>query len=502
MSEDAIGIDLGQTHTKAACLDATARVTIIPNSRGDHTTPTALYYPGSDEILIGKDAIEQAAVDPAGWVRNFKLKLDSKENLLANGKVITAGDAATDMIGQVKKDAQAATGQEVTQVVATCPANFLDSHKQALLEAYSRNDIEVLRLLAEPTAAALCYAAERQGIDGTVLVFDMGGGTFDVSIVQMQGPQATVLATDGVAQLGGNDFSKCIEDFVMDKAEAQFGHRPSLEDDPLFAYDLACRIELAKISLSTRPETSIVVGYQGSQLVVEATQAWFQEAVQGLIDKSLETVDKAVQGAGLRLDQLNQLVMVGGTCRLPFLRKAVAEHTGLQPKSNVDPEQAIASGAAIACGLELARRGGGNTIPDPGIFYRDVTAHAVGCAVVDNNGKQKRVRQAVIIEQNTPIPCQKKDSFFLEHEDQTGAHIEILQGDAGADRDDCLLIGEIVLENLPTETVRTRRIEVEYMVDANGMVTATATDTVSGQQRTVSVNYRKGIRPKDKPKPV
>lgn len=170
--------------------------------------------------------------------------------------------------------------------------------------------------------------------------------------------------------------------------------------------------------------------------------------------------------------------------------------------THVDPDKAIAYGAAIACASELAKRGGGGTIPDPGIFYRDVTAHAVGCTVVDGAGAEKHLRQSVIIRQNTPIPCQKTDSFCLEHEGQIQANIEILQGEPGADRDDCLLIGEIVLENLPPESKRTKRIQVEYIVDANGMVTATATDKLSSQQKTVSVDYKKGIKPKDKPRPV
>jgi molecular chaperone DnaK (HSP70) len=187
-----------------------------------------------------------------------------------------------------------------------------------------------------------------------------------------------------------------------------------------------------------------------------------------------------------------------------YIQDSVANHTGLVPRADIDPIKAVAYGAAYAALIELNRQGrrfgpDSQILPHTDSFVRDVTGHAVGCCVADNNGTGRRLLQAVIIPKNTPIPCRKADRFYLERDDQTEARIEILQGDAGASRDDCLLIGEVVLDNLPIEKMRSNRILVEYIVDSNGMITATATDTVSSAQQTVSVDYKRGVQPKPKP---
>jgi molecular chaperone DnaK len=215
-------------------------------------------------------------------------------------------------------------------------------------------------------------------------------------------------------------------------------------------------------------------------------------------------LDRAVAGAGLTINQIDHLIMVGGTSRLPYIQDAVAQHTGLAPKTDIDPEKAIAYGAALASLSELARQGRnatirGQVIPAPNMFVREVTAHPVGCCVVDTSIASRRLSNSVIIPRNTPIPCRKTDRFFLEHADQPQARIEILQGDSDANRDDCLLIGELLLDDLPEEDRATARIEVEYVIDGNGMVTATATDLVSNKQQTVSVDYKKGIKASEKP---
>ena len=499
-----IGIDIGTTCCMVAYVDPTGKPNIIPNSRGEHTTPSVIYLQDSAEPLIGTDAVEQGFLDPTNCVRNFKPKLGSTESLLNSGRSFTPTDATAILIGRIKKDAEATLNREVTEVVATCPANCKDDAKQALLDAFEQNGIKVLKLIPEPTGAGIAYALEKQGSTITFLVYDFGGGTFDVSIVRIDGAQVSVLATEGVPQLGGNDINKCIENRLLDEIEAKFGKRPTPQDDPLFFHDISTRIEAVKISLGSRKEVPIVAAYNGGQVVVKLTQEWFHKAIEHLIQQSLEAVNRAVGAAGLAMSQINSLVMVGGTSRLSCIQDAVANATSLYPKTDIDPSKAIAYGGALACIAEMARDGrtatiGGQVIPAPDMFVRDVTAHAVGCCVVDSSGPNRRMIHSVIIPKNTPIPCQKTDRFFLEHDQQTAAKIEILQGKPNADRDDCLLIGELDLDNLPSEPQRTQRIGVEYIIDANGMVTATATDKVSGKTQTVSVDYKKGVKPKDKP---
>jgi len=498
------GIDFGTTRSKSAHNDPAGKANIILNDRGDPFTPTAVYYSRSGEILVGTDALEQGYIDPERCVRNFKLKLGSTENLLNNGQVVTATDAATEVLKCVKQMAEKQFGLEVTECVVTCPANFRDDSKQALLEACERAGLKVLRLVFEPTAAGFAYALNKSG-DKKFLVFDWGGGTFDVSIQHVQGDQITTLATEGVPKLGGNDLNECIKKRVLHEVESRFGTIPLYEKEPLFFMDLDQRVEAAKISLNNRKKVPVVVPYNGNQIVLELAQEDFHKDIDPLIQQTLEAVHKALSSANLKKTDIDHLVMVGGTSRIQYIQKKVADDLGLYPKTDIDPDKAIAYGAAYASIAEMAKQGKtarfrGQVIPSPEVFVRDVTAHPVGCCVVDNSGPKKNLINSVIIDKNTPIPCQRSDQFYLEHEDQTEAKIEILQGEVEADRDDCLLIGELSLTNLPKETKRTPRITVEYTIDANGMVTATATDKVSRQQQTVSVDYKKGIKPKDKPR--
>ncbi len=499
-----IGFDIGTTRSKVATVDRSGKPVIVSNARGEQTTPSAVYVSTTDEILVGSDAREQGVVDPARYAANFKLDLGGVESLFADGPAFTPTDAVAAQIAVLKQDVEKSTGIQVTQAVATCPANFRDDAKQALLEAFKRNGIKVLRLIPEPTAAGYAYALDRGGSNSTFLIYDFGGGTFDVSIIRLEGSQFTVLSTEGIPTLGGNDISRCIESRVLDDVEAACGRRPCREDDGLFFLDLDQRIETAKISLGKQKEVPIVASFVGQQTIVKITQVEFHASIDSLIGQSLDATDRAIVAAGLTIDAIDRLVMVGGTSRLPHIQERVADHTGLVPRTDIDPDKAIAYGAALACVAEMDKNGQaatihGQVIPAPELFVQDVTAHDVGCSALIHDGPKQRLVNAVIIPKNTAIPCQKTDHFYLESEEQTRAKVEILQGEGRANRDDCLVIGEIILDNLPTETVQSQRICVQYTIDANGMVTATATDKVSGISRTVSVDYKKGIHARQQP---
>lgn len=498
------GIDVGSTQSEAAAVGITGTPAIILNARGEPYTPSVVYYQQKGDPLVGTDAYEQGFIDPDNTARNFKLKLGTNENVLNNGQVVTATDATAALIACLKEAMERQLNMIVEECVATCPANFKDDAKQALLEAFERNKIKVLRLVPEPTAAGYAYALGSAGHRSNILVYDFGGGTFDTSVLRVDGSEITVLATEGVAKLGGNDLNECLKSRMLDRVEADCGQRPTPGGDPLFFLDVEHRVERAKKSLGTRKEVPIVVAYNGKQIVEQVRQDEFHKAIAPLVQQSLDAIDRVLANAGLDAGGVDRLIMVGGTSRLPYIQDAVANHTGLVPKTDVEPEKAIAYGAALACMAELAKQGrtaslNGKAIPPPDMFVRDVTAHAVGCCVADTSGPNKCLRHAMIIPKNTAIPCQRVERFCLEHDDQTTATIEILQGEPDADRDDCLLIGEFVLDGLPKEDRRSPRIQLEYTIDANGMVTVTGTDTVSGRTQTISVDYKKGIKPKDKP---
>ncbi len=498
------GIDFGTTQTKVAYVDATGNPCIVHNARGDERTPTVVHVSESGNVLVGNDAVEQGYLDAERCAKGFKLLLGTTDSLFKAGELFTATDAAAAVIAQKKQELERATGRACTQCVATCPANFRDDQKDALIEAYRRNGMEVLRLIPEPTAAAIAYRAASSRDNATMVVFDFGGGTLDVSVVRAQGPQLTVLATDGVAKLGGNDIDNCIRTRVLDQVEAKLGRRPTREDNPLFFQDLDGRVTAAKISLNSRDKVAIVSSIDGHQIVTEIQRSEFHADIEPLLRQALDAMDSAIKAAGLTYDQVDRLIMVGGSSRMVRAQELVADHTGLVPKTDIDPEKAIAYGAALAAIDEMAKRGEtaeirGQKIPSPNLFVQDVTAHGVGCCTVDTSKVDRPLVNSVIIAQNTPIPCRRVDRFYLEQEEQSEVKVEILQGKPDAPRDDCLIIGELVLAGLPREEKATARIQVEYMIDANGMVTATATDLVGGSTQTVTVDYKKGIQPKANP---
>ena len=499
-------IDLGMTRTKTAVINSAGKAEIVLNSRGEPFTPTAFHFSPDGSILYGTDALEQGSLEPDYLISNFKLMLGTTDNLAKNGKVITPTDAAELILRNAKETAEKKTGIAMTDVVLSCPANFKDNQKQALLEAAKRCGLNVLRLIYEPTAAGLAYFIYKPG-DRTIAVYDFGGGTFDVTVLKFRRNQVDILATEGIAQCGGNDLTACIEKRVLMEVEKQLGALPLPQEEPLFYYELHQKSENAKFSLNTRDKVPIVFSVKARQIVVEITKDQFEKDIDPWIQKTLDALASAVSKAGLTYKDIDHIVLVGGTTLLPYIQQRVADVTGIVPKTDIDPNKAIVFGGAYACITELAKDGqattvNGKVIPVPDLFFRQVTAHPVGCCVVDTSTSQRKLLNAVIIPQNTPIPCQRSDGFYMEHEDQTEVHIEILQGDQDLERDKCLLIGEFDLKGLPREKVRTPRIQIEYTVDVNGMVTATATDKVSGKQYTVSVDYKKGVKPKDKPNSV
>lgn len=498
-----IGLDTGTTNSKGAFVDANGKPVSILNARGERATPSVVYRDSSGGCLVGTDAWEKGLLDPKGFVPTFKLSLGSTESLLPAGTPFTPTDAAAVIISELKANAERQTGDAVTQVVLTCPAVFSDDAKQALVEGAGRSGIEVLLVMPEPTAASYAYVVEKGFDDDTILVFDFGGGTLDVSILVVHGSEQRVLATHGDSRLGGNDINQVILERILDEVEKASRKRPDPQKDHLFFLEMGPKIENAKRSLASQQEVPIVASHRGKQAIVKLTREWFVRSTKPLLDRAMQTIDGAMQGAGIESKTIDRVLLVGGTSRMPLVQERVADHLGIVPHTDIDPDMAVVFGAALASVHELDKRGQratihGQVIPSPKVTVRDVTAHGVGCCVLDTSGPAHDLVNAVVIEKNTPIPCSRTERFMLQHDSQTAARIEVLQGAAEAKREDCCVIGEIVLEGLPPEPKRTERIEVEYQIDANGMVTATATDKISGKSQTISVDYKKGIRSGDR----
>ena len=401
-------------------------------------------------------------------------------------------EATSQILATLVGDIERVVGERVSDVVLTTPANTRDDARNDLLKAAQQCNLNVVVLVAEPTAAALAYIADKQPTNGTIIVYDLGGGTFDVSVLQVEGNEINVLATEGIRKLGGNDVSAIIRKRILAAVEQQVGRQASRDKDALFFGELETKIEAAKRSLNKQPSVPVIVALDGQQIVVEIDQTSYLNEVRQLLKPSLVAMDKAGKAAKVAYSDVQRLVVVGGTSRMPVVQEMVADHTGMRPCADINPEQAIARGAAQRHAIEIAKRDPDGSHKRYLPFYKigDVTAHDVGCMVLEKNGSAPRHVLAPVIHKNSRIPCRAKHMFALAEPNQTGADIRVLQGVANSDASECLTIGVLKLENLPPEAVIAPRIDLEYVLDPNGMVRVTATDTKSGITTETSVNYK------------
>ncbi len=490
-----IGMDVGTTRSKVAAMDETGRPQIVLNRRGDPFTPSVIYFEDGRTPIVGAEALAEGFLHPEYVHSCFKRALGSPDGLHtdASGKSYTATGFTQILITDLKQDVEARFNEEVDEAVFTVPANFQDHKKQAMIDAAGAAGIKVVKLVHEPTAAGIAYALQKKR-DFRFVVFDLGGGTLDVSILEAAGSEITVLSTTGREKLGGEDFNARIERLVVEQFAKETGYEPTVESDAMFFQELADKAERAKIHLSQKTATKIVAGCQGRQAIVEITRDQFESLTSDLLQDALGCTTQAVEEASLSWTDLDSIILVGGSVRMPAVQSALADLSSIVPHCDIEPDRAVCYGAAQMCAMEFAKQGkaimiGGRAIPTPQAFVQEVTAYGVGCCVADKDGA---LRNAVILSKGTSIPTTKTDRFSLLHEDQTEARIEILQGGEGQAYDECLSIGEIVLTNLPVEHKKSKRIEVTYAIDANGMIRATGKDLVGGEQVEIRIDYSKG----------
>ncbi len=490
-----LGLDPGTTRAKVARIDESGRPQIVLNRRGDYYTPSAVFFEDGRKPIVGVEALAEGALQPQHVHTCFKRALGSPDPLYtdADGKPYTATDLQAILIESLREDAEHRFNAQIDAAVIAVPANFKDHQKQATLDAAEAASVEVLQLIHEPTAAGIAYTLEKQK-DQRFLVYDLGGGTFDVSVLETAGGTINVLNTAGRERLGGEDFNLRIEQRVIEQFAKEHGYTPTADDDPLFLQELAEKAEQAKLALSEKNKTRLVVGCRGLQTIFEITRKDFEAWTSDLRAQTLECCKEAVDEIGLGWSDLHSIILVGGSVRMPAIQSELADLTKIVPHCDIEPDRAVVYGAAIQCAMSLASQGktlmvGGRAIPTPDAFVREVTAHGVGCCVAAKDGQ---LTNAIILSKGTPIPAAKTDRFALQYEEQTEARIEVLQGEEGQPRDECLVIGEIVLSNLPPERKRTKRIEVTYSIDKNGMIRATGKDLVGGEAVEINIDYSQG----------
>nr|MDQ3959202.1 molecular chaperone DnaK [Pseudomonadota bacterium] len=503
-----IGIDLGTTNSCVAILEG-GQPKVIENSEGSRTTPSIVAFTNDEEILVGQSAKRQAVTNPYNTLFAIKRLIGRKydDNIVRRDigmvpyKIVRAdnGDAWVDIKGKkmappeisarvlmkMKKTAEDYLGEKVTEAVITVPAYFNDSQRQATKDAGRIAGLEVKRIINEPTAAALAYGMDKQRGDSKIAVYDLGGGTFDISIIEIAGvdgeQQFEVLSTNGDTFLGGEDFDKRIIDYIADEFKKEQG--VDLRNDPLALQRLKEAAEKAKIELSSSQQTDVNLPYITADasgpkhLTLKLTRAKLESLVESIIERTLEPCRIALKDAGLSASNIDEVILVGGQTRMPKVQETVKAIFGKEPRKDVNPDEAVAVGAAIQAGVL------GGEVKD--ILLLDVTPLSLGIETL--GGVMTK-----LIEKNTTIPTKAAQIFSTAEDHQTAVTVHVLQGEremASANKS----LGRFDLADIPPAPRGIPQIEVTFDIDANGILNVSAKDKATSRQQSIIIRASSGL---------
>ena len=503
-----IGIDLGTTNSCVAVVDGTdARV--IENAEGDRTTPSIVAYSDKGEVLVGQSAKRQAVTNPDHTLfavkrligRKFDDEVVQRDIKMVPYKIVKAsnGDAwvqakdeqiappqvSAEVLKKMKKTAEEFLGDSVTEAVITVPAYFNDSQRQATKDAGKIAGLEVRRIINEPTAAALAYGMDKQRGDSKIAVYDLGGGTFDVSVIEIAEidgeHQFEVLSTNGDTFLGGEDFDLTLIDYLADEFKVQNGI--DLHSDPLALQRLKEAAEKAKIELSTSQETEVNLPYITADntgpkhLVVKVTRAKLEALVENLVERTIGPCRTAIDDAGLKVGDIDEVILVGGQTRMPLVQEKVSGYFGKEPRKDVNPDEAVAVGAAIQ-GAVLS-----GDVKD--VLLLDVTPLSLGIETLGGV-------MSTLIDKNTTIPAKKQQVFSTADDNQTAVTIHVLQGERKQVAQNKSL-GRFDLSDIPPAPRGIPQIEVSFDIDANGILNVSAKDTATSKEQSIVIKASGGL---------
>ena len=475
-----IGIDLGTTNSCAAVMEGGEPV-IIPSAEGGRTVPSVVAFSKNGERLVGQIAKRQAVANPDRTVISIKRHMGTNYKVKIDDKEYTPPEISAMILRKIKTDAEAYLGEKVEKAVITVPAYFTDAQRQATKDAGAIAGLEVLRIINEPTAAALAYGLDKSDAH-TVLVFDLGGGTFDVSILELGDGVFEVKATSGNNRLGGDDFDERIIKWMVDNFKAE--HGVDLSKDRMAMQRLKEAAEKAKIELSGVLTTNInlpfitAVDGQPVHLDMNLTRAKFEEITADLVEATAGPTKRALADAGLNLGEVDKVILVGGSTRIPAVQELVKKLTGKEPFKGVNPDEVVAIGAAIQAGVLAGE------VKD--IVLLDVTPLSLGIETL--GGVFTR-----IIERNTTIPTSKKQIFSTAADNQTSVDIHVLQGEREFAKDNVTL-GRFRLDGIPPAPRGVPQIEVAFDIDANGIVHVSAKDLGTGKEQKVTITTSSGLK--------
>ena len=497
-----IGIDLGTTNSCVAVMEGGEAV-VIPNEEGRRTTPSVVAFMDNGERKVGDPAKRQAITNPTRTISSVKRFMGSRYSEVKDeaeratfkatkgdndtvrvdidGRLYTPQELSAMILQKMKKTAEDFLGQEVTEAVITVPAYFNDSQRQATKEAGQIAGLEVKRIINEPTAAALAYGMDKKDQDVTIAVYDLGGGTFDVSILELGEGVFEVKSTNGDTHLGGDDFDRIIIDFLAETFKGQ--ENMDLRKDPMALQRLKDAAEKAKIELSSSTETEINLPYITAvdgvpkHLVVKMTRAKFEQLADDLVQRTLKPCAEALKDAGIDKSEIDEVILVGGSTRIPRIQQAVEEFFGKKPNRSVNPDEVVAVGASIQGGVLSG------DVKD--VLLLDVTPLSMGIETMGNVFD-------VVIESNSTIPTKKSKIYSTAADNQPSVEIHILQGERPMARDN-RPVGRFILDGIPPAPRGVPQVEVTFDMDANGILTVSAKDKGTGKEQNIRIEASTGL---------
>ena len=485
MSKAVIGIDLGTTNSCVATLEG-GKATVIPNSEGSRTTPSVVAFTKDGDRLVGITAKRQAVTNPERTIMSVKREMGTDWKQKIGDDEFTPQEISAYVLQKLKADAEAYLGQEVTQAVITCPAYFSDAQRKATRDAGRIAGLEVLRIINEPTAAALAYGVDKDD-DQTILVYDLGGGTFDVSILEIylvdDQPQIEVKATSGDNRLGGDDFDDVVIEWILSEFKKNTGI--DLSGDMQAMSRLREAAEKAKIELSGTGTTQINLPFitmrdgQPEHLDLSLSRSKFEELIANLIERTMAPTRQAMKDAGVSKGEVDKVILVGGSTRVPAVQTAIEQEVGKAPFKGINPDEAVAVGAALQAGIIVGDEG----VTD--VLLLDVTPLTLGIETLGGV-------TTMMIERNTTIPSRRSEVFSTASDNQPAVEVHVLQGEREFSKDNTTL-GRFHLMGIPPAPRGISQIEVTFDIDANGIVNVSAKDLGTGTEQSIKIESQTSL---------